>query len=107
MSNEPIQFKPNDRGVLCLEDYGVNPASMYDQMDTRMAYAMRSTTDDDLRAMRKQLVSARQSLQKKLRDLGDDKYSTHAGTQLFADVAYYDGVIRKIEMEMGCRLLLL
>ena len=62
--------------------------------------------DDDLRAARAQFVKARAKCQAKLDELpGSTRYSTSAGSQLYADCEYYSGIIRPLEMEMQSRLL--
>lgn len=64
--------------------------------------------DDELRAMRDVFVKARQKLMVAQDELpANQRYSSAKGYQLMADVDYYHGLVRMIEVEMTLRMLTL
>ncbi len=64
-------------------------------------------TDDELRKARLDMVAARMEVSKKFNEMGDDRFATPEGNQLFGDLNYYSGVISRLECEMAYRLITL
>ena len=95
------------RGVLLVEDYGVSPATPYEVMQAKMSSMCASLADDRLRELRDEFVKERTKLRGKFKDLGEERYSLPAGSQLLADIYYYDRVVGALECELACRLLTL
>ena len=65
-------------------------------------------TDEQLKTMRKAFIVVRMKSHKKHAAIDDAmKFSTPAGQQAFADIEYYNGIIRRLEFEMADRYLVL
>ena len=64
-------------------------------------------TDDMLRGVRREFVEKQRELQEEFIAIGEDRFNNAVGLELFRDIQYYDGLIRRVEAEMQYRLLTL
>ena len=61
--------------------------------------------DDDLRGMRTSFMALYIEKVKEFTALGDNRYATPEGVEVRRDMDYYDGLLRRLECEMACRML--
>lgn len=76
------------------------------RLEITEAESLQRLTDDQLQTMRKAFVALRTKSRKKHSKFSDaTAFSTPEGQQAFADIDYYNGLIRRIEFEMQDRYL--